>query len=159
MESLWVLVLFYIVEGALVGYVGMALIGIRLNPKQFAVVGLCQGLVVYVVRGIYTMNGLPFGTHILFNLLGLIIILCFVTRTYWGVCTAGGLLGFIVIFLSEMSMLPPVYSYLKITFEKVWADTGTHIVMGYVGDWLLILIALVLFFTKKSLVHLKDIQK
>lgn len=155
MDDLRVLAFFYIIEGALVGYVGLALIGIRLNLKQFIAVGVLQGLVVYLVRGIYTVNKLPFGTHLFFNLAGFIIILHFLTKQRWSISMLGGLLGFITIILSEMFMLPPLYAYLKLNTEKVWSDTWVHIATGYLGDWLLILTAAILFFSRKSLVNLQ----
>lgn len=37
MDDFRVLVFYYLIEGALVGYVGLALIGIRMNLKQFKV--------------------------------------------------------------------------------------------------------------------------
>lgn len=159
MDDLRVLVFFYIVEGALIGYVGTALIGIRLNLRQVTILGICHGLIVYLVRGIYTVNRIPLGTHSFFLLASLIIIIYFLTRQSWGVCTIAGLLGFIMVALSESLMLLPVFGYLKLTFEQVWADAWTHIILGYVGDWLLILVALVLFFSKKSLVDLENPRK
>jgi len=156
MGDLRVLLFYYIIEGALVGYVGLAMIGIRLNLKQFAAVGVLQGFVVYLVRGIYTVNEIPFGTHVFFNLVGLIVILHFFTKQDWGVSFLGGLLGFIAIILGELFMIPPLYSFLKLTADTVWSDTWVHIAMGYVGDWLLILTAAVLFFSKKSLVNIRQ---
>lgn len=156
MDDLRVLVFWYMIEGALVGYVGLAMIGIRLNLKQFIAVGVLQGIVVYLVRGLYTINKLPFGTHILFNLIGLIIIVHFLTKKSWGISAISGLLGFITVILSEMFMLPPVFAYLKLTFENLSTDIWVHIALGYIGDWLLILIAAVLFFSRKSLVNMQN---
>lgn len=153
------LFLFYMFEAALVGFVGMALIGFRMNPKQVAVVGVLQGIVVYLVRGIYTINDLQLGTHIVFNLLGLMIVLYFVTRRSLGSCLVSSLLGFIIVIFSEVLTLPMLYTFLNTTIEKVLADTWTHIVMGYVGDWLVIVSAAILFFTGKSLISVQEDYK
>lgn len=158
MEDLRVLVFFYIVEGALAGYVGMALLGFRLNLKQFAAVGVCQGLVVYLVRGIYTINGLPFGTHIFFTLSGMVIILYLFTRKHLRVCTLAAMLAFVAIYLGELLGLPIAMKTLGITWEQFYSDPWLHVALGYAGDWLLILAAIILFLSKKSLIDLKDME-
>lgn len=159
MEDLRVLAFYYLIEGILVGYVAFALIGIRLNLRQYIVAGILQGLIVYLVRGIYTINKIPFGTHVFFNLVGLVVILHFISKQNWSISLIGGLLGFITIILSEMFMIPPLYMSLKLSAERVWSNTWAHIVMGYVGDWLLLLAAAILFFSGTSLVDIQNNNK
>lgn len=159
MEDLRVLVFFYIIEGALVGYTGMALIGIRLNLKQTVMVGLLQGLLVYLVRGIYTINQWPLGTHTVLNLLGLIIILRLVGRRNWGASAVAGLVGFIILILSESATFPFILSKLNITIEDIMSNTWLHIVTGYLGDALLILACLFTAFTGRALINIEHLGR
>lgn len=159
MEDLRVLFLFYMIEGALVGFIGMALIGFRMNLKQFVLVGVLQGIVVYLVRGIYTINDLRLGTHTAFNLIGLVLVLYLVTRKSLGSCLVSSLLGIIIVIFSEVLTLPMLYTFLNTTVEKVFADLWTHIVMGYVGDWLVIVTAVILVLTGKSLISVQETYK
>lgn len=144
----------YMVESAMAGFTGLALIGIRIKLKQVLIVGALQGLVIYFVRGTYTMFNIPFGTHILFNLMGLIIILRFVTGHKWGVVTIGAAMAFIVTLMSESLLIPPVYEYLQLSLDQVLTDAKMHILMGYICDWLLIVTTIVMAITKKSLIDL-----
>lgn len=156
MDDLRVLVFFYIFESAMVGFVGFALIGFRMNLRQIILVGLGQGTIVYLVRGLYKMNEIPLGTHTFFNLLGLILILYLVTRKGFGSCITGSLLGFIIVILSESLTLPILYTFLNTTVESVLSDTWSHITMGYVGDWLLLLTTILLAITRKSLISVQE---
>lgn len=151
--------LYYIVEAALIGYVGLALIGVRIGFKQLMTIGLGQGLFVYLIRGIFAIYKIPIGLHIPVTLFGVIIILYLVARRGWGVSIIAGLLGLLILSLSEILMLPTLYGYLKITTEKIWADVWSHVIMGYIGDWLLILVAILLFASQKSPFNLQKLRK
>ncbi len=159
MSDLRVLFLWYMVEGMIVSFTGMGMVGVRLNLKQCVIAGVLQGLVVWLVRGIYTINNIPFGTHTFFNLMGLAIILYFVGRRGWGVSMVAALLGFIILILSESLMLPKLWEFLQMTMEQVFANAWVHIAMGYIGDWLLFIVAALLLITKKSLINVDDLQR
>lgn len=155
MEDIRIL-LFYCVEGALTGYVGLALLGIRLNLKQFLITGLLQGAVIYIVRNIYTINKIPLGTHTFFILLGLAIILKFVKKTKIGISVIAAGLSMAVVMLSESILIAPAYDFLQLTLDKVLANTWSHIAMGFICDAFLIATALFLAWSKKSLINLTN---
>lgn len=158
MDDFRVLVFFYIVEGSLVGFVGLALIGIRLSWKQFLSIGILQGLVVYLVRGFYALNNIPFGTHTFLAMVGLIIILKVIARKSWGISSVAALLGFVVTILSEGLMFPIILKYMTMTYESIVMNVWRHIMMGYCGSWLLFLVAIYLGITKKALIRVENLD-
>lgn len=154
MADLRVLVLYYMVEAALVGFVGMALIGIRFTWKQFWQIGVVQGLAIYVVRGIYNILNINYGSHAIVILACFIITLRLITRQKWALCSVAAFLGFIILTVSEGLSLPVILNIFDLTYEVVIANVGLHIAMGYCSNWLVILLAIYLAVTKKALFNI-----
>jgi len=151
MDDLRVLVFYYFFEAALMGFVGMALIGIRLTSKQLLQVGLAQGLAVYFIRGIYSLLQINHGSHTLVALLIFVIVLRLVTRQNLLVCSMASTLSIIILLVSEGLMVLLLFNYLGLTYEEIASNPWHHIAMGYCGSWLAVLVAVYLAVTKKSL--------
>lgn len=158
MNDLRVLVFYYFVEAALLGYVGLALIGYRLTRKQFCQVGVAQGLIVYTVRSISDLLGFNPGSHTVLVMVCLIVVLRLVTHQRWALCSVASMLAFIILYVSEGLLMPPLLNYLDLTYEEATANPWLHIAMGYCGNWLVILVSIYLTFSKKVLFNVNRIQ-
>lgn len=154
MDDLRVLVFYYIVEGALIGFVGMALVGIRLTWKQLCQIGVVQGLAVYIVRGIYDTFQINHGSHVILNMLCFIIVLRLITRQRWSFCSVASFLSFIILHVSEGLLIPVLFNYLSLTYEEIVSNPWLHIAVGFCGNWLMILSAIYLAVTKKALFNI-----
>lgn len=157
MDDLRVLVLYYIMEGALLGFVGMALIGVRLAPKKAVQVGILQGLIVYFVRGIYNIFDITPGSHVFVTMVCLVVVFRIITSKPWALCSVAALLAFITLLVSEGLMIPVLLTFLGLTFEQVASSPWLHIAIGYCSNWLVIAVAVYLGVTKKSLFNFEGI--
>ena len=68
---------------------------------------------------------------------------------------ASSLLGFILLFVGEMLVIPVVWPYFNMTFEKLASATLVHIFGGYLSDSLLMILAIVVGLTRFSLIKPK----
>lgn len=151
MDDLRVLVFYYFVEAALLGFVGMALIGIRLTPKHLVQIGLAQGLAVYFIRGIYSLLQIKPGSHTMVALVCLVLVYHLVTRQDLLLCTMASILSIVILFVSEGLIVLLLFNHLDLTYEVIASNPWRHIAMGYCGSWLAVLVAVYLAVTKKSL--------
>lgn len=151
-----VLLLYYLVESSFLAYTGLRLLGVRINFKQVISVGIIHASAVFIVRGLYTIFGLTFGTHTLILLFVMALLLNKIGRVRWGVAFTAALIGMMLITLGDMVTMPFFYQIIKIPVEEVWANPWTHILAGYVSDSILILMALAATFTNLTLLNLRD---
>jgi len=155
LEDIRVLAFFYIIQAALMGFVGMALIGVRLSWKQVLLIGLMQGIVVYLCRGLCAIFGLPFGTHSFISFLSLIVLFRLVLKMRWGIDFAAASLAFITVMLSEGLTAPVLYTYAPHVFQNLDNDVRRYVWLSYCSDWLLIVSALFLGTTKYKLMDFR----
>ena len=154
-ENLGVLFLFYIEEAIALAVLGPTLFGIRPGAKDVAIMGVLQGVLIYLVRNIFrTFNISPF-VHTFVLLLTLIIIIRLITGASWGIASASSIVGFIVLIIGEMFVVPFLWPYLNLTFEKLATSTWLHILSGYLADSLLFILAIIVGLTKFSLIKSK----
>lgn len=156
MSSLEVLLFYYMTEGALVCFVGAGLVGIRLNLKQIITAGILQGLLIWVIRGVYAIYNIPLGTHTFFILIAITSVIFIVTREKIRYCFIGAIIGLSLILIGEGLLIPKLDKSLnlKAILENQWI----HIAVGWAADWLLLLGALFLVVTKKSLFDFKKVN-
>lgn len=152
MSSWEVLFFYYMTEGTLVCFVGAGLVGIRFNLKQIVTAGILQGLLIWVIRGVYAIYNIPLGTHSFFILAAITFVIFIVTREKIRYCFIGAIVGLLLIFIGE-GLLIPLYKSLNLA--AILQNQWIHIALGWAGDWLLLLGALFLVITKKSLFNLK----
>lgn len=157
MEDIRVLAFFYIIQAALMGFVGMGLLGISLRWKQIIWIGLIQGVVVYLSRGIsYGILQLPYGLHSLICFCSFIIILYFTVRKEWGISLAATSIAFIIVMLSEGIIVPLYYHYSPVeSIQQLHTNIWLHIKYSYFSDWLLLLMAVYLILFKKPFINIE----
>ena len=85
MEDIRLLLFLHIPEAILITFVGMKLFGIKAKLRDILLVGLIQGLLVYLVRGIYISYKISFGTHTFITLLTLILLIRYIIKIDWGI--------------------------------------------------------------------------
>ena len=154
-ENLGVLFLFYIEEGLALAVLGPTLFGIRPTEKKIITIGVLQGIMIYLARNLELILKLPPFTHTVFLLITLIVIIKLVTGTGWGLASASSILGFIVIVVGEIIFVPLFYPMLGLTFEKQATSMWLHILIAYLGDILLFVLAIIVGLTKFSFIKPK----
>lgn len=154
MDDIRVLAFFHIEQAFLMGFVGMALIGVRLNWKQLIFIGILQGTVVYLSRGLCDVLGLPFGTHSLISFISLIVVLWMVLKMGWGITFTAAALAFITVMLSEGLIAPVLHTYVPHVLQDIRNDVWRYVGISYCTDWLLIATALYLGISKNRLMDL-----
>lgn len=144
MESILVLLLFYIEEGIAITYVGLALVGAGPEIRRVVSVGVLQGMAIYLVRNSLQILGVTPFVHTLVLLVSFMVLLRLVGKLPWGFASAAGLMAFIILLVSELTTIPLLYRKLHLTYEEVMISTWRHILLGYVGDAVLFLTAIIL---------------
>lgn len=155
-DDLRVLLLFYWVEGSLIAYTGLSLLGIKLNMKKVITIGLIHGLMIFLVRGSYKTLGIPFGTHTLILLFIIVFLFVKIGRVRPGVAVNAALLGIVLLVLGEAVTMPFFYKAMNMPVEEIWMNPWTHIMAGYAGNSLIILMAIITSRTNFSLLKLDD---
>jgi len=153
-EDLRVLLFFYMFEGGVMAYCSLALLGLRIPFKHLALVSAGGGLAVYLLRGLYAYTGIPFGSHTLLMILVMVLLYRFVAKIEWGIGTVVALLGFILVQLSEACLLVPVAGLFKISIDRILANVWLHILLGWLVELPVVILALVCALTGFRLVDL-----
>lgn len=151
-----VLLFYYWIEACFIAYVGLGLLGIRIDFRKIIRIGIFHGLTVYWVRGIYKILEIPFGTHTLILAIIMSIFISRIGRLRWGIGLTASLLGIVLLMLGESLVLPNFHKILNISLEEMWSNPWTHVLAGYVGDILLLFLALLIFITNFALVRVRD---
>jgi len=151
-ENLGVLFLIYIEEGLALAVLGPTLFGLRPGAKQVAIMGILQGIMIYLARNLASILKLPPFIHTIVLLITLIIIIKLVTGAGWGLASASSILGFIAIVVGEIVVIPVLYPMFNMTFEKLATSMWFHILGGYLADSLLFILAIIVWVTKFSFI-------
>jgi hypothetical protein len=156
-EDIRVLAFFYIEQAALMSFIGMGLIGIRLPWKKIMFIGILQGMVVYLCRGIlYSIYGLPFGTHTLVSFVSLIILFYLISKQSLGISLTATAIAFIIEMLSEGIIAPVLYNYISpLSLQTLDDNFWIHIGLSYLSAWLPLLTAAYLALAKKPLINIE----
>lgn len=155
MENIMVFFLLYIEEGAALAFLGPALFGIRPEPKKIVLMGVLQGIMIYLARNILAILKVTPFVHTIILLLSLIIIIRLVTGANWGIASAGGILGFIILMVSETMFIPFVWPLLGLTFEKLAPSPWLHILSAYISCSPLFILTVIVGITKFSFIKPK----
>lgn len=160
MEDLRVLFFLHLIEGGIMAYCSLSLLGLRISFGRLAIISFGGGLGVYLLRALYTYTGLPFGSHTLVMILVMVLLYRFVARIEWGVGTVVSLLGFILVQLSEACLAVPVVSLFKLKIDEILANSWLHVAFGWLVDLPLVILALVCGLTGFHLVDLgKELEE
>lgn len=152
---MWALLLFYPVEAAVLAFLGLALLGIKPGLKKILTIGVLQGIAVFLIRNIYRYYDIQLGTHIFFTLAAMIIIVRYVSRIGWGEASAAAILAFIVLAVDETIGLPVTLNMVGINFKTSVNNSFWHIVIAYLGEIPIYIMAFIVGFTNFSLFKLK----
>ncbi|HWI55529.1 MAG TPA: hypothetical protein VNT57_07540, partial [Desulfobacteria bacterium] len=156
LEDFRVLLFFYWVESCMIAFTGLGLMGIRVPVRNLVSIGILHGVAVFLVRGFYSSMGIRFGTHTLVLVLILSSMITKFTQLSWGIGLSASLLGMVTLILGESLVLPNFHKMLNMTVDQIWENPWTHVLAGYVGDILLVIVTLIVALTNFSLVRIKD---
>ena len=156
MDDISVLVFCYLVQTLLMVYVGLALFDVQLSGPRLAACGILLALCLWLVRGVYTLLGIPFCTHTLIMTILFILVLKTIGHQSWGISIGATLVSMtLVVIGGGMSQL--LLPTFELTAKKVLGNPWLHILMGYVEN---IFLVLGLFLNKAfglTIVHLLDV--
>jgi len=138
MEDIRILLFFYFGEAVLLVYVGLALFNTKLSwPRLLAVSG-AYGLCIWIIRSIYMIYEIPFGSHTLILTFLLILIIRFIGKVDFGISVGAALTGMTLILLGSW-FSDFVIQKLNLTWKQILNDLWLHVVFGYIEDVFLIL--------------------
>jgi hypothetical protein len=156
MGPLTTMVGFFMVEGVIITLLSLALMGIKLDLKKVVLIGVLHGFFVYLVRGIYTLYGIPFGTHTIILLLIHIALIKYIGKAYWGEAIAGAFLSFTILFIDETLFFTPIYQIAGLDFVNVVKDPILSVVMGNIIGLPMYIVALLVYKFNLKLFDLRN---
>jgi hypothetical protein len=108
------------------------------------------------VRGIYTLNGIPFGTHTVILLIIHIALIHYIGKAYWGEAIAGAFLSFAILFIDETLLFTPIYQIAGLDFVNVVKDPILSVVMGNIIGLPMYIVALLVYKYNWKLFNLRN---
>lgn len=148
--------LFFMVESFFMSIIGMGLIGIRLGIRQYLTIGIIHGFFVYVIRNIYLLNEIPFGTHTIILLLIMIILIHYVGKLSWGEAAVAGFVGIAIMLINEAIVIVPFYGYFNLKFAAVMNDRWLSVASGNAVDLPIYILGILIYKLEWSLVKIKS---
>lgn len=150
MEDIRLLFFQYFPGSIVTFYAGLGLLGWRLNSKRTLVLGCVGALSIYLVRSLYSLFHLPFGSHSLILMVLFVVYMRFIGRTKWSVALAGTLLGAVISGIGEVFLIP---LFLKISgfnsFTDVLANVWANILCSYISSTIPLALLSALVYCKK----------
>jgi len=146
MEDIKILFFYYLGEALLLVFVGLAFFGRRLSwPRLLAVSG-AYGFSIWVVRGVYKIYGIPFGSHTLILTLLLFLWIKFIGKMDWDIAVGASLTGMTLILLGSW-FTDFIVNKLNIKWRLILDNLWLHILFGYTENiFLILMLALNKFF-------------
>jgi hypothetical protein len=126
MPDLRVVLFYSVFESFFLIYLGISLLGARINKTKFLLAGLVYTGVPVLVRWIYWLLGIPLGTHALLNLTALITLLRLATGMNWPAVFGASLSVLILLFSGEIFMF---LSFVKLV--PINNNVFYRIILGY----------------------------
>lgn len=157
MGDIKVFLFYYFFETTLMIYVGLALFDSRLSTNRLAICGFVLAICIWLLRGAYTLLGIPFGTHSLIIVIFFILTLRTLGNQSWGISIGASLASMTLVLISD-GCCQPLLQPLGLTAQKILADPWLHILIGYTET---IFLFLVLFLNKVfgiTLVNILDVD-
>ena len=101
MEDIRLFLFFFWVQSFLQVATGVGLFDFKFSWKRVLAAGIIHGVFVWLIRSLYVMFDIPFGTHSLILLVLLIIIIKLVVGTDWGIATGASLTSMTLVMLGS----------------------------------------------------------
>lgn len=157
MDDIRILLFFYVVQTTLMVFIGLALFNISLPKTRIVACGLTLGLCVWLLRGIYVLLGIPFGTHTFVMTLLFILAIKFLAKQSWGIATGAALVSMTLVTIGGgISQL--LVDALGLTGEQIMSNVWLHILMGYVESIFLVVMVFINKVFGFTIVNFLDIK-
>lgn len=110
------------------------------NFKLFLIAGVINAILVYLVRSVYLINKIPFGTHSLVLAVLFIVSYKFIFSIDFKIATATSVLTFALLFASEKALFPTFISLFPT--EQIINNFGVYLILNILLDLPFIVIIL-----------------
>lgn len=137
MDDFRVVLFFYIVQGILMGIVGLRLFDFEINFKKIGLVGVIYGLAIWVVRGIYNYFDVPFGTHTFILMLIFLILVKVISKTNWNTALGATLVSSCLVMLGS-ALSGPVIQLFHLDVQDVLKNPWLYVAVGNIENVFLV---------------------
>ena len=142
MEDLRVLFFFYIIQGLLMVIAGVQFFDLKINNKQIIAVGACYGLVIWLVRGVYSYYSIPLGTHTIVLAILFCIIIKIITKTPVYYAVGISLMSFCLVMLG-VGVVAFAIKLNSLNLEQIMSNIWLNILFGHIENSILIIFMVV----------------
>jgi len=131
-------IFFYMVQAFLVTIAGCKFFNIKTRVKQTILVSIIYGIVIWVVRGVYSILQIPYGTHTLILAICYCLLLLFIMRINFTYCLGVTGFGFSLVLLSD-GLVGIFLAWSGESIDLILGNVWLHIIFGHIENLLLII--------------------
>lgn len=129
MEGIIVVVFLYIIQSCLLFYVGLGFFNIFLDYRILILNSIIFSFFILLVRQVYMIFSIPFGTHTAFLIIILVIMHRYLSKVQWGIAFAASLMGMILVLLgSTFSQL--FVEIFQLSGSEILGKPWLHVAIG-----------------------------
>jgi hypothetical protein len=141
--------LFYqLPEGVFLALAGLGLFGIKTPRPKIALVGICYGLLIPIVRAV----GVPLGLHTVILMSLFVLLSVVILRIRALTALASWMIAVYLLSLGEQFVFLPLLNRFGPDVPTVLANPWLHIMWGWVSASLLVIVAVVVTTTRVVLI-------
>jgi hypothetical protein len=145
--SLIQIILAILPESLLCSYVGLGLLGIKIRLNKHLGIAGSYTIFLIIIRNIFKL----YGVHVILGFLFLIVFFKLIVKIDWFIAIISSLLGYIVLFLGEVVIIPLILDWLNLDMMRFFnGNLIKFLVFFYLTKLPLVIAAI--------LVHLYDFR-
>ncbi|MCK8826863.1 hypothetical protein MWH25_03760 [Natroniella acetigena] len=152
--SLWRMILAGIPESLLLAYVSLGLVGVKTEVKGYLKVGIAYTSGMILLRYVFQFHGL----HSLLLILLLMTLLKLIVKVDLKLAVIGVLLVFIILFIIEAIIFFVIINYAKIDWATINNSLFLKLLLSYLQQLPLLMIALLIHFFDFKFSELADVD-
>lgn len=138
---------------------GLGIINIRPRFSNLAFLGVLFALTILVVRELYEIYNIPYGTHSFVVLMIYTIILRFIGKQKWVTAIISILISFLLITLGEGVFMFNIFKLLNISIEDMLYEPGFRLFGTILSCIPVIIVFIATYIFKFSIIHLNQLSE
>ena len=151
--------LLYYIEGFCMIVSGVSIFNLPLRLKKINMISISHAFFTYLVRKIFYMYHIPFGTHSLIIWFALFIMIKYVLHLSWlqsMVCT---LIGIGLLLFGEGVFLIPIMSFLGVNILTMSQSIKTILLATFLTDIPMVFVIIISRIIKKPVINIKELEE
>ncbi|OCL28474.1 hypothetical protein U472_00885 [Orenia metallireducens] len=145
------LILAILPESLLISYVGLGLLGIRVKMVDYIKISVIYIFFLVIIRNIFKLYGL----HVILGFLFFVVLFKIIVKVDWHISIISSLVGYIISFLGEVLIMPPILDWLKLDLVRIFnGNLIKFLVFFYLAKLPLMIAAILIYLCDFSIISI-----